>query len=63
MASSRWLSPAGGETLDEHRRRAWLAWALAALFLSLLVLGILLGGFDSVLLNGRVICSDCIGIF
>lgn len=63
MPLSQWLAPAGGEMLDRYQYRAGLAYALAALFALLLVLGLLLGGFNSVLANGRVICNDCIGIF
>jgi hypothetical protein len=39
------------------------AYLLLALFTTLLVAGLLLGGFNAVLSNARVICHDCIGLF
>jgi hypothetical protein len=38
------------------------AWVLAAVFATMLVAGLLLGGFGQVLANGIVICLDCIGL-
>jgi len=35
---------------------------LLAVFLVMLVTGLLLGGFGKVLANGAVICLDCIGL-
>jgi len=35
---------------------------LLAIFLVMLVTGLLLGGFGKVFINGIVICLDCIGL-
>jgi hypothetical protein len=35
---------------------------LAAVFIIMLVTGLLLGGFGKVMVNGIVICLDCIGL-
>ena len=37
-------------------------YVLLAIFLVMLVTGLLLGGFGKVFINGIVICLDCIGL-
>lgn len=37
-------------------------YVLLVVFVVMLITGLLLGGFDKVLVNGIVICLDCIGL-
>jgi hypothetical protein len=43
-------------------RRTKASYAIALVFVLMLVTGLMLGGFDKVLGNGIVICLDCIGL-
>ena len=43
-------------------RRTKASYAIALVFILMLVTGLMLGGFDKVLANGIVICLDCIGL-
>lgn len=43
-------------------RSARASYAIALVFILMLVTGLMLGGFDKVLGNGIVICLDCIGL-
>lgn len=38
------------------------SYAIALVFILMLITGLMLGGFDKVLANGIVICLDCIGL-
>ena len=42
-------------------RRTWPAYLLVAVFVTLLVVGLCLGGYGKVMSNAIVICLDCIG--
>lgn len=44
-------------------RRIRLAYVVLFVFLSLLMAGVLLGGFGEVMANGVMICLDCLGLF
>jgi hypothetical protein len=48
--------------MDELVRRFKAPYVLAAVFIIMLVTGLLLGGFGKVMVNGIVICLDCIGL-
>lgn len=43
-------------------KRAGTTYALIAVLVAMLVLGLLWGGFDKVLANGVIICLECIGL-
>jgi len=43
-------------------RRAGSTYILIAVFVTMLTLGLLWGGFGKVLTNGVFICLDCIGL-
>lgn len=42
--------------------RRWLPWVLVAAFLGLMVAGLLLGEYKTVLEKAVTVCLDCIGI-
>lgn len=48
--------------MAEFLRRIGAGYVLTVVFLSMLLAGLLLGGFNQVLANGIVICLDCIGL-
>lgn len=57
-------TPSPGEDLTRVRMRGIEpAYLLLVVLGALVVVAALLGGFNSVLSNGRIICQDCIGLF
>ncbi len=45
------------------RWREWIILVSLLFILTVLAIAALLGGFSSILTNGRTLCLDCIGIF
>jgi hypothetical protein len=57
-------TPAPGQELaDAVLRRIDPVYLVIMALVALVVVAAVLGGFNSVLANGRVICQDCIGLF
>jgi len=57
-------TPAPGQELaDAASRRIDPVYLVVVALLSLVIVAAVLGGFNSVLANGRVLCQDCIGLF
>jgi len=48
--------------LAKRRLRMRAPYVLLVVFVVMLITGLLLGGFGKVLVNGIVICLDCIGL-
>ncbi len=48
--------------MSDSFRKARAPYILLALFVTMLVAGLLWGGFGKVLAGGIVICLDCIGL-
>ena len=49
--------------MARYLNQARAAWLLFAVFVTMTTLGLLWGGFGTVLTNGVAICLDCIGLF
>ena len=48
--------------MPKYLKSTRTTYILLALFIAMLALGLLWGGFGKVLANGIVICLDCIGL-
>lgn len=48
--------------MAKRRLRMRAPYVLLVVFVVMLITGLLLGGFGKVLVNGIVICLDCIGL-
>ncbi len=45
-----------------YLKRARVSYVLLTFFVTILLLGLVWGGFGKVLANGIVVCLDCIGL-